>query len=121
MPISNAAEYFFHQGTNYKAYEYLGAHRLSDGSYVFRVWAPNASCVCLVGDFCNWDTGIEMTRVSDGGVWECVCDVCREGDRYKYLISGKNGVHFKVDPYGFACEMPPDTASVIYDIEGYNW
>ena len=121
MPISNAAEYFFHQGTNYKAYEYLGVHRLSDGSYVFRVWAPNASCVCLVGDFCNWDTGIEMTRVSDGGVWECVCDVCREGDRYKYLISGKNGVHFKADPYGFACEMPPDTASVIYDIEGYNW
>ena len=50
----NLALYLFKQGTNYRAYEYLGAHKNKDGSYTFRVWAPNANAVWLCGDFNNW-------------------------------------------------------------------
>lgn len=121
MATSNAAEYFFHEGTNYKAYDYMGSHSTDYGGRVFRVWAPNAHDVTLVGDFCGWEDGIAMKRVSDGGIWECETDLAKIGDRYKYKITGRNGVHMKADPYGFACELPPDTASVIADIGGYKW
>ncbi len=120
MSISNSAEYFFHEGTNYKAYEYLGVHKEGKG-YIFRVWAPNAESVSLVGDFCDWQTGIEMVKLSDGGVWECKSTKPKMGDRYKYRIVGKNGTHMKADPYGYACEVPPNTASLICDIDGYKW
>ena len=120
---SNAAEYFFHQGTNYKAYQYLGSHSTDDGGRVFRVWAPNARSVALVGDFCDWNEGIPMEKTSDGGIWECTTEKgkVKNGDRYKYRIEGANGVHMKADPYGVSSELPPDTASVIYDIDGYEW
>ena len=120
MAISNAAEYLFHEGTNYKAYEYLGAHRSGDG-YAFRVWAPNAESVWLVGDFCDWHTGVRMQRTTEGGIWEAEIATAHQGDRYKYKIEGRNGTHLKSDPYGYECELPPATASVVCDIEGYKW
>ncbi|MBE6577140.1 MAG: 1,4-alpha-glucan branching protein GlgB [Ruminococcaceae bacterium] len=118
---SNAAEYFFHQGTNYKAYEYLGSHPCENGGYVFRVWAPNATRIFLVGDFCDWQLGVPMDRVSEGGVWECTVENAKVGDRYKYKILNGTQCHLKSDPYCFSAECPPDTASVICDIEGYKW
>ena len=118
---SNVAEYFFHQGTNYKAYEYLGSHPSEGGGYVFRVWAPNADAVFLVGDFADWDAGIPMSRVTEGGVWECISENASVGNRYKYKIYGGGQCHLKADPYCFAAECPPNTASVICDIEGYKW
>ena len=81
---SNMAEYFFHQGTNYKAYEYLGAHSQPDGGFVFRVWAPNADRIFVVGDFADWALGVPMERCSEGGVWECTVPEAKLGDRYKY-------------------------------------
>ncbi len=118
---SNAAEYLFHQGTNYKAYEYLGAHAEADG-YVFRVWAPNADEVSVVGDFCDWNTGLHMERVSNGGIWEChVEGRVKNGDRYKFKITNGGVSHLKSDPYGVSAELPPDTATVIADIDGYEW
>ena len=65
---SDLAKYLFLEGTNYEAYKYLGAHR-DKGGYVFRVWAPNADAVYLVGDFNNWSDDCPMTL--DSGIWEC--------------------------------------------------
>ena len=64
---NDMAPYLFHQGTNYYAYEYLGVHR-EDSRYVFRVWAPNADAIFLVGDFNGWSEDMPMTRLSDGGI-----------------------------------------------------
>ena len=120
---SDAAEYYFHQGTNFHAYEYLGSHPTDGGRRVFRVWAPNAHAVRLVGDFTSWTDGIKMERVSEGGIWECTLDagIVSEGDAYKYEITGANGVKLKSDPYGTYAEIPPATATRIYDVEGYCW
>lgn len=67
--------YLFHQGTNYHAQELLGAHAVKRGrgfATVFRVWAPNARAVSVVGDFNNWDTAAApMQRITDEGLWEC--------------------------------------------------
>ncbi|MBQ2308509.1 MAG: 1,4-alpha-glucan branching enzyme, partial [Clostridia bacterium] len=67
--MNDMAEYLFHQGTNYRAYEYLGAHK-TDGGYVFRVWAPNADRIFLSGDFNNWGEDAPLERISEGGIWE---------------------------------------------------
>ena len=64
--------YLFHQGTNARAYEFLGAHPCNDGSVAFRVWAPHAQQVSVVGDFNAWDGAAHpMRRLTDGGIWEC--------------------------------------------------
>ena len=85
--INDMAEYLFHQGTNYKAYEYLGVHR-EDGSFVFRVWAPNAESVFVVGDFNNWQNTMPMQRITEAGVFEAYDTegVVKSGDRYKFKI-----------------------------------
>ena len=65
------SQYLFHQGTNFFSYDYLGANKLADdGRYIFRVWAPNAEAVYLVGDFNFWDESMPMVRISERGVWE---------------------------------------------------
>ena len=118
------AEFLFHQGTNYKTYEYLGAHR-SGSSVVFRVWAPSADAVSVVGDFNGWQPGASpMTMVTEGGVWEAKIPrkTLGEGDFiYKYVIKRGDRELFKADPYGYFCECPPDTASVYHELGGYKW
>ena len=115
------APYYFHQGTTMHAYDYLGAHRLG-GKTVFRVWAPNADYVSVIGDFNGWDAGAApMARVTERGVWEAVLDCVTEGQKYKYFIRNGYRELQKADPYGFRMETPPDTASVICDIGGYEW
>ena len=117
------AEFLFHQGTNYKAYEYLGAHK-SGSCVVFRVWAPFADSVSVVGDFNAWTAGASpMVRVTEGGVWETKLPkkLLGEGFTYKYAIKRGDRELFKADPYGCFCECPPATASVYYDIGGYEW
>ena len=83
---NDLALYLFKQGTNYKAYEYLGAHRESKGVYTFRVWAPNADAVYIAGDFNGWQADIPMKN--DGGVWSITLKgfPIGKGDRYKYII-----------------------------------
>lgn len=118
--------YLFHQGTNYKAYEYLGLHKTNDeglDGMVFRVWAPDAKSVTVVGDFNNWnDQSNPMDKISDG-VWECYIPfVLEEYSMYKYCIETPSGEKvYKGDPYGFHFELRPGTASKYYDIEGYKW
>ena len=120
-PEQDMAPYYFHQGTSIRAYEYLGAHRRGD-RVAFRVWAPNADYVSVIGDFNGWGAGAApMARVTERGVWEVVLDGVADGQKYKYFI--RNGCREvqKADPYGFWMEKPPATASVVYDIGGYEW
>ncbi len=116
------APYLFHQGTNYRAYDYLGVHRAEDG-YVFRVWAPHASAAFVVGDFNAWGETHPMRRISEGGIFEgCVSvDVFGEGSLYKFKLKTPHGDRFKADPYGRAMQKPPETASIYRDTAGYVW
>ena len=116
--------YLFHQGTNCRAYEFLGCHfDLKTGVAVFRTWAPKAKAVHLVGDFNDWnDTATPMMRISDGGVWETTIDGIAQYERYKYSItSGLNKKTLKSDPYAFYSETNDRTASMLYDLSGYKW
>ncbi len=120
---NDMAPYLFNQGTNFKAYLYLGSHfeiRDENEVCVFRVWAPNADMVSVCGDFCNWDEGIPMRR-SSGGIWEAEISGVKVYDCYKYRIVNGGRVMYKADPYAFHAETPPYTASKVYDISGYEW
>ena len=117
------AAYLFHQGTNFRAYEYLGVH-LEGDSVTFRTWAPNADFVSVCGDFNGWNPNADpMTRVTEGGVWELSlpADYARAGQCYKYCIRNHGREFLKADPYGFSMQRPPETASLIADISGYAW
>ena len=116
------APYLFHQGTNYHSFDYLGVHPDAEG-YVFRVWAPHASEVFVVGDFNSWGDSDRLERQNDAGIFEGHISAERfgEGTVYKYKLHTPNGVRFKADPYAFYAQQPPETASVYADIEGYEW
>ena len=117
------AAYLFHQGTNFHAYEYLGVH--FEGAFVtFRVWAPNAEFVSVCGDFNGWNREADpMKRITEGGVWELKLPKERVGvgQCYKYCIRNRGREVLKADPYGFSMQRPPETASLICDINGYTW
>ncbi len=116
--------YLFHQGKNAKAYEFLGAHKTETGdSVVFRVWAPHAEAVSVVGDFNGWEPEENpMKKLEDNSVWECKIGGIKQFDNYKYCIKTQDGeLRYKADPYGFHAETRPETASKFYDIEGYKW
>lgn len=115
--------YFFRKGISTQSYNYFGAHK--ENEYViFRVWAPNAHKISVVGDWNDWDeTKDPMFQINDEeGFWECRVLNAREFDRYKFRIETQNGeILMKADPFGFHQETPPATASQIYNIEGYEW
>ena len=115
-------QFLFHQGTNYKSYDFMGCN-IEDGKIIFRVWAPNADKVSLVGDEFSWDEGILMERVTDKGIWELKLDFSPKmtGSFYKYKIENKGRVYMKADPYAFMNETLGKTASIIYDIKGFEW
>ncbi|MBO4979762.1 MAG: 1,4-alpha-glucan branching enzyme, partial [Clostridia bacterium] len=100
----------------------MGAHRTKDG-YIFRVWAPHAERVFLVGDFNDWDEDTPMIRATEGGVWETEVAAARVemGGCYKYKLITRKGELYKADPYGFFMEEPPRTASVFFDPSEYHW
>lgn len=118
------ADYLFHQGTNYKSYEYLGSHLTVEGGVkgvIFRVWAPSADSVSLVGDFNGWDTAVSPMVKLDGGVWELFVKDLKVYDTYKYAISANGKVVLKSDPYAYHAETTPANASKVYDLSGYEW
>jgi len=122
--LSELPVYLFHQGTNYRSYEFLGCHYDSKtGVAVFRTWAPRAAAVQLVGDFNSWNRDSNpMARISDGGVWETTVEGVYPQQRYKYFIkSGRGNQVLKADPYAFCSETEGKTASIVYDLNGYTW
>ena len=119
------ALYLFHQGTNFRAFDYLGAHFGKKGKrrgVWFRTWAPRALAVSVVGDFNGWNAeATPMERVSEEGVYEAFVAGLAEYDNYKFAVTSAKGVIYKADPYAFHGETPPATASKLYDLEGYVW
>ncbi len=117
----------FHAGTSARAYDLLGAHRsymFGQLGVVFRVWAPNAAAVSVVGDFNYWNPEANhMGKISEAGVWECfVPNVVTEFANYKYCIDTPWGERlYKCDPYAFHFETRPNNSSKFYDIEGFEW
>ena len=130
MNVSALSEFdlfLYHQGTNYHAYEMLGAHFMEkDGKngVRFSVWAPHAKSVSVVGDFNDWDTRTHtMEKIGDGEIWMTFIEGLEEGEVYKYAIEPQwGGPHImKADPYGFYAEKKPKTASRLYDLSKYQW
>ena len=121
----DVALYLFHQGNNIKAYEYMGAHKVQQEKdlYSFRVWAPHARAVSVIGDFNDWDEARgEMTLINDAGMWECYIPGVKVYDNYKFLVTAQNGKKTaKADPYAFHSETRPQTASKYYELSGYKW
>ena len=117
--------YFFHEGSNAQAYNYFGAHRVSAEAVVFRVWAPHAKAVSVVGDFNAWDEARDLMRPveNSGGVWEATVRGVQLYDAYKYHIETADGrVAMKSDPYGVHMETRPGTATKYYELENcYDW
>ena len=116
-------KYLFPQGNNARSYEYMGAHRVSDDSVVFRVWAPNAVAVSVCGDFNGWnEEENKAERITGGGIWEVTVKDIRQFDNYKYCIfTGDGRKLLKSDPYGYHMETRPDNATKFYEFGSYKW
>ncbi len=114
--------YLFHNGTNYKAYEFFGVHKIKKGTYVFRVWAPNAKAVSVVGDFNEWDSKANVCTKISQGIWEAVVEGVNIYDCYKYSIISPDGRELlKADPYAVHQETRPATGSKVYEISPFKW
>src|SRR6185437_13498638 len=114
------------EGTNYEGYNSLGAHVVTlqgvEGTR-FAVWAPNAIVVSVVGDFNGWDNRRNPMRLRTGGVWEIFIPGVSFGAPYKYSVKSRfrGYSQMKSDPYGFWMETPPKSASLVADIDSYEW
>jgi len=117
--------HLLNEGTHWQCYEKLGAHlRTIDGveGVSFAVWAPNATSVSIVGDFNGWDGRRHpMRKHVPSGFWELFIPGLGEGTLYKYQIRHYDEVLEKADPFGFAAEVPPLTASKVVDLDRYHW
>jgi 1,4-alpha-glucan branching enzyme len=123
--LSDFDVYLFGEGNHTRIYEKLGAHpmRFGDADGVhFAVWAPNGARVSVVGDFNEWDGRCHpMRALGSSGVWEIFIPAARVGHHYKFEIRSREGhILVKIDPYGFAFEVPPLTASIVTRSE-YQW
>ena len=114
------------EGTNYEGYNALGAHVVTvDGieGTRFAVWAPNAIVVSVVGGFNGWDNRRHPMRLRTGGVWEIFIPGVSYGAPYKYSVKSRfrGYSQMKSDPYAFLMETPPKSASLVSDVDSYEW
>lgn len=110
----------FYIGKSFDAYEFFGAHKIGN-KILFRVYAPNAAKVSLVGEFNDWQEE-EMEQQYQSGIYSITSENARVGMMYKYCIHTRDGeVVYHCDPYGFAMELRPNSASYIVDLEEYKF
>ena len=115
--------YLFHRGEYRQAYEYFGAHP-NRSSTIFRIWAPTAKSVAVVGDFNNWNAREEdyCQKITNEGIWEVEIKKVKKGAIYKFQIETSWGQKIlKADPYAFYSELRPQTASVVNGISKFRW
>ena len=115
--------YLFHRGEYRQAYEYFGAHQ-NRSSTIFRIWAPTAKSVAIVGDFNNWNAREEdyCQKITNEGIWEVEIKKVKKGAIYKFQIETSWGQKIlKADPYAFYSELRPQTASVVNGIPKFRW
>ena len=116
-------QYLFHRGEYRQAYEYFGAHP-TQSSTVFRIWAPSAKSVAVVGNFNSWSARAEdyCHKITNEGIWEVEIKKIKKGDIYKYQIETSWGDKIlKSDPYAFYSELRPQTASVVNGKPKFHW
>jgi 1,4-alpha-glucan branching enzyme len=115
------------EGTHFRLYEKLGAHLIEhDGTQgvFFAVWAPNAERVSVIGNFNQWDgRRLPMRPRGVSGLWEIFVPGLQQGDKYKFEIKTRyqGYVATKSDPFALFSEMRPNTASVVWDLDRYQW
>jgi len=124
--ISESDLYLHTEGTLNEAWLTLGAHPVVSGGTAgvrFAVWAPNAETVSLAGEFNDWDTRRHPMRRRNGGVWEIFMPALATGASYKYNVRSRFAAYqqLKADPYAFYCELPPKSASRVWDNSHYEW
>ncbi|WP_162011591.1 1,4-alpha-glucan branching protein GlgB [Streptococcus sp. S784/96/1] len=113
--------YQFGMGENFHAQNYLGAHPKEQG-YQFRVWAPNAKEVAVIGDFTNWTAQPFPLEKNEAGVWEGHVAEAKTGQLYKYLVTRHNGQQVeKLDPFAYYLEERPSTAAILRPFSEYKW
>lgn len=121
----NEAKKKFSTGENFHSQHLLGIHQHDvdgESGYVFRVWAPNAEIVWLVGDFNDWSDSLPMVKDEASGIWEVYTTSPQEGQLYKYKVRQSGGREiFKIDPYAIRFEKRPNDAAVVYTVEEKKW
>lgn len=117
--------YLFHHGTHYELYNKMGAHlREVNGVWgvQFVLWAPHARAVCVVSDGNGWTPWRDVMQKMDDEIWELFVPGMCEGVKYKYLIVRADGSEvYKIDPYAFRSELRPANASVVCDVNRFQW
>ncbi len=111
-----ASAYLFHQGNNFRSYDFLGCH-IENGQTVFRVWAPNADKAFLVGDFNDWDESMPLTKITENGIWEIYVPFRVENEKklkYKYKFYRNGKCVYRADPYSHYNGTLKETASYVY-------
>lgn len=113
------------EGRHWQSYEKLGAHQRTVQGVTgvnFAVWAPNATGVSIIGDFNDWDGRRHaMRKHIPSGIWELFVPGLTDGTKYKYRVNQHGHTVDKSDPYGFAAEVPPCTASIVTDLTKFEW
>jgi 1,4-alpha-glucan branching enzyme len=124
--LSDYDLHLFAEGTHHRVFEKLGSHVMAIGDVTgvhFAVWAPNAQRVSVIGDFNQWDGRVHpMRKLVPSGVWELFVPELKPGAPYKYEVRTHGG-HLieKADPYARLFEVPPRSASMIWEDGGYEW
>jgi 1,4-alpha-glucan branching enzyme len=125
--LSDFDLHIFAEGTDLRTYDKLGAHLTQRGGVAgvfFAVWAPNASRVSVIGDFNSWDGSRHPMRARGlTGLWELFIPGLGEGEKYKFEVRSRSGEYIvrKSDPYAFYAEVRPNTASIVFDLDKYEW
>ena len=125
-PEDDLPVYLYKQGNNYEAQRFFGSHLTEQGGekgVMFRVWAPHATAVSVVGDFNSWKPGSHPMKKSDGAsIWELFIPGMKEFDVYKYCVTTRAGdLVFKADPYALHAETRPSNGSKVHDLSGFGW
>ena len=118
--------FLFNSGTNYQLYNHMGAHLKSFhniNGVIFRVWAPAAKSVSVIGDFNSWDGRLHPCRsLGTSGIWELFIPGLVENELYRFQIKTQNNdILEKSDPFQFYGELRPNTASIVKDVSSYDW
>ena len=116
----------FSEGRSLRAWQCMGAHHARDQSgtdgWLFRVWAPNAPLVSLLGDFNGWDIHKTPMERLEGGIWQIFVPGLHQYDRYQFAVHDGNGGYVgKADPYAFHADTRPEVSSKLYDLSHYTW
>lgn len=126
LGISEFQTYLFNLGDNFRAYEFLGCHNITErgeNGFRFAVWAPNAKSVKVACELNGWTgNGNELMPYGETGIWYGFFTELKHGDLYKYAITAPDDtVYLRSDPYARRCELRPGTASVVYAGKDFKW